>query len=242
MRIFENANEILEKVIRKFFYASMAIKLKQKANKCNGIKDYVELAFDFLSPFTFKPSYINPSQVEEEITELLAILAKNRPKFVLEIGTAQGGTLFLFTRVSSPDATIISIDLPSGRFGGGYPKWKIPFYESFGVYKQKIHLLRKDSHVFSTVDIVERILKGFKLDFLFIDGDHTYDGVKRDFEMYSRLVRKGGIIAFHDICPHPPDTGVEVNKFWREIKKQYRHEELIHDCAQGWAGIGLVHV
>jgi len=51
-------------------------------------------------------------------------------------------------------------------------------------------------------------LNGEPLDFLFIDGDHTYEGVKRDFEMYSPLVRNGGIIAFHDIVKHPPETVV----------------------------------
>jgi hypothetical protein len=30
------------------------------------------------------------------------------------------------------------------------------------------------------------------VDFLFIDGDHTYEGVKKDFEMYSPLVRREG--------------------------------------------------
>jgi predicted O-methyltransferase YrrM len=44
-------------------------------------------------------------------------------------------------------------------------------------------------------------LKDNKVDFLFIDADHSYEGVKKDFEMYSPLVRKGGIIAFHDIIP-----------------------------------------
>lgn len=36
------------------------------------------------------------------------------------------------------------------------------------------------------------------LDFLFIDGDHTYDGVKQDFDLYYEKVRPGGYIYFHD--------------------------------------------
>jgi predicted O-methyltransferase YrrM len=45
-----------------------------------------------------------------------------------------------------------------------------------------------------------------RLDFLFIDGDHTYEGVKQDFEMYTPLVRKGGLVAMHDIVPPPAYT------------------------------------
>lgn len=69
---------------------------------------------------------ICPMQIQEEILGLLRILEKNKPKIILEIGTANGGTLFLFSQIADDDATIISIDLPKGKFGGGYPKWKIP--------------------------------------------------------------------------------------------------------------------
>ena len=41
------------------------------------------------------------------------------------------------------------------------------------------------------------------VDFLFIDGDHSLEGVKLDDEQYGQLVRSGGIIAFHDVTtPH----------------------------------------
>lgn len=60
--------------------------------------------------------------------------------------------------------------------------------------------------------------------------------------MYSPLVREGGIVAFHDICPHPPETGCEVNKFWLEIKNEYKHVEIVKYWKQGWAGIGVLYV
>ena len=85
-------------------------------------------------------------------------------------------------------------------------------------------------------------MNGEKLDFLFIDGDHTYEGVKKDFEMYSPLVRNGGIIAFHDICPHPPEKKCEVSKFWNEIKQRYKCVEIVEDWRQNWAGIGVIYV
>ena len=51
-------------------------------------------------------------------------------------------------------------------------------------------------------------LAGRPLDVLFIDGDHSYDGVASDFAAYGPLVRQGGLIGFHDIVAQP-DTGVE---------------------------------
>ncbi|MGC8850596.1 MAG: hypothetical protein ACP5QI_09015, partial [Candidatus Bathyarchaeia archaeon] len=106
---------------------SSIAKVKWRANRCNSLEDYVNLAF---SPSRFFPLpwiSISPAQVKDEILALLKILVKHKPRSILEIGTAKGGTLFLFTRVASSDARIISIDLPGGRFGGGYPEWRIPF-------------------------------------------------------------------------------------------------------------------
>jgi hypothetical protein len=62
--------------------------------------------------------------------------------------------------------------------------------------------------------------------------------VKKDFDMYSKLVKKGGMIAFHDIAV---SSACEVEKFWRKIKNEYPHEEVIKDLKQDWAGIGILY-
>ena len=62
---------------------------------------------------------ISPIQARNELVPLLDILKAEAPKIVMDIGTAQGGTLFMFTRVADPQATLISLDLPGGAFGGG---------------------------------------------------------------------------------------------------------------------------
>lgn len=50
-------------------------------------------------------------------------------------------------------------------------------------------------------------------DFLLIDADHTFDGVKRDYMFYSSMVRPGGVIAFHDALPRAAYPEVEVWRF-----------------------------
>lgn len=160
---------------------------------------------------------------------------------LMEIGTARGGTLFLWTRAASDDATIISLDLPGGEFGGGYSKKRIPYYKSFAVKQQKIYLIRGNSHDPNLSKKIERELYGSNVDFLFIDADHTYDGVRQDFEMYHHLVGKGGIIAFHDICPSNDKTH-GVTQFWNEIKRNYRFEEIIKGKNQYEYGIGVLYL
>ena len=81
-----------------------------------------------------------------EIEELYKTVMELSPTRVLEIGTARGGTLYLWTQAAKTDATIVSVDLPEGEFGGAYPACRIPFYKAFALPGQKLHLLREDSH------------------------------------------------------------------------------------------------
>jgi predicted O-methyltransferase YrrM len=212
------------------------------------LEDAIEFAFNFslfglsIGPVSSLGVSIRPIQVREEITKLLQILKQKSPDSVLEIGTANGGTLFLFSRVASPRAKLVSVDLPGGRFGGGYHHYRSSLYRQFARDGQQIYLLRADSHKRETFEKVYQIFEDKGIDFLFIDGDHTYEGVKEDFEMYSQLVRKGGVVAFHDIVEHPTETGCEVNKFWKEVKRAYEHLELVNDWNQKWAGIGVLYI
>jgi predicted O-methyltransferase YrrM len=179
-------------------------------------------------------------QLKEEIKELVKIVAKTKPKIVVEIGTNMGGTLFCFTKVAHPEALIISIDLPGGPGGGGYPLYRTKFYQSFACYNQKIILWRLNSHDTNSLERLNEVLNDRKIDFLFIDGDHTYEGIKQDFEWYSPLVRSGGIIAFHDIKPTTPDNWIQVDKFWNEIKRNYKYLEIISN-EETWGGIGVLY-
>ena len=202
----------------------------------NGSRDPAE-AVDFV--FSESGAFIRPSQSREEILGLLRILGEAKPRRVVEIGTAGGGTLYLFARVASEDAVIVSIDLPGGAFGGGYLPWRIPLYRSFAGPRQRLHLLRGDSHSPVTAGKLEARLKSGKIDFLFIDGDHTAGGVKKDFEMYSPLVAHGGLIGFHDIVRDPSDAANEVHRFWEEIRSRYPHREIVSDRRRKY-GIGLI--
>lgn len=242
----KHVGKVLLAIHGNFFYQQIwaTSVLKKQTNKCITLDDIVSTSYKVFDnlPFRLFGWHIPPQQVPEEFLKLLRIIAKRQPKVILEIGTSSGGTLFAFARVASPKAIMISVDLPVGEFGEGYYPWRIPYYKSFANFQQEIKLIRADSHSKSSFDKVKGILAERHLDLLFIDGDHAFEGVKKDFEMYSRLVKKGGLIAFHDVCHHPLETKCEVHLFWQEIKKRYPHEEIIKNQKQGWAGIGLMFV
>lgn len=229
------------------YFPFLIPKALEKIKRTKEIATAPETAYQWTNYFRVGPKIrglninFQSSQVKSEIVSLLKELAKAPPKTVLEIGTATAGTLFMFTQVSQPDAEIISIDLPFGRYGAGYLKYRIPLIKAFANKNQKMHLLRCDSHEAKTIEKLKEILKGKTIDFLFIDGDHSYEGVKADFENYSPLVTPGGMIAFHDILPNDFDNSFGTQLFWKEIRNNYESQELIRENPDNTGcGIGLI--
>jgi cephalosporin hydroxylase len=210
--------------------------LRREAARLGGIEEAVALAADF----SYWRIQIAPAQVSSEITGLLKLLATRPPQTLLEIGAYKGGTFFLFSRVAAPDALLINLDLPPDATGRGTLPWRAQLYRSFVREQQRIELVADDSHQPATVRRLQKMLNGRKLDFLFIDGDHSYAGVKMDYELYSPLVAKGGLIAFHDIVPAAAELGFGVAQFWKELKPMQKTTEFVEDWGQGGFGIGVV--
>lgn len=179
-----------------------------------------------------------------ELAPLITLLRRRKLRTIVEIGTMKGGTFWLWCQVAEPSAAIISIDLPGGKFGGGYSLKEQKKFETYGRARQRLHFLRKNSHQRPTVEQLSKLLSGKQVDFLFIDGDHTYSGVKKDFHLYSPFVRNRGLIGFHDILPHNKVRSCEVSQFWREVRLSFDHWEFAdphdHRSWGRWGGIGVL--
>lgn len=167
------------------------------------------------------------SQGVNELEWLLNEVGKIKPKIIVEIGVHLGHSLKAWQDAFQPEV-LVGIDNERNE--------TLDEYLESG--ELSAYFIEADSHQDSTgIELVEA-LQGQWIDFLFIDGDHTFEGVKKDYEMYAPLVRKGGIIAFHDawIKTHPL---VDVYKLMREIKKQGRKITVYHSDANG---VGIMHV
>lgn len=134
----------------------------------------------------------------------------------LELGLGvPGGSHFLFKQMFSNVGTIeCSTDAIE------------QYYARFSYDPSIIRGDTHDHNVYTSFD------KGEKLDLLFIDAGHLYDDVAKDFTNYGHLVRKGGMIAFHDACKRPTyETEIQVWQYLDWMKTlgyevQYIGEEV----------------
>lgn len=197
-------------------------------------------AFDFIADFKCGELRLRQWQVKSEFLELLRMLERLEPRTVVEIGTGRGGTLFFLARAATDDATLVTVDLEGAEFGGGYKEPYSRLLRSFARDRQRIELVRGDSH---DPALQQRVhdLTGGRVDFLLIDGDHTYEGVSADLAAYGPLVRPGGLIALHDVVPGPEYAVGGVPRLWQELEARREVRTIVEDWEQGGYGIGLLH-
>lgn len=100
-------------------------------------------------------------------------------------------------------------------------------YYSIDINPKSPATIKSSSHDPNTLKTLLGLLNGRKIDLLFIDGLHTYEGVKRDWEIYDPLCKH--ITAFHDVLTpknNPADT-VDVIRFWEEMKINNKKDTII---------------
>ncbi len=188
------------------------------------------------------------AQKPEELALLIEWLStRDNPRAVLEVGVYRGGTLWLWRRLW-PHARIVAVDNMSLERCPGCERRVAHrdcsnrrIADALGGWPRG-RLLVVDSQAESTRDLVtvylDRGLAGEGCDFLMIDGDHSSAGVRRDFELYSPLVREGGAIVLHDVAGDHAWPGVV--ELWRELAESEPAAFLILAGREDWGGLGVL--
>lgn len=170
-----------------------------------------------------------------EIETLEDLYIAKAPKRVCEIGIFQGGTLKRWLQHAAFGAIVVAVDIDL------VPLRKHP-YSEWVKPSTTLKIIQGGTEHASTFDAVREAVGG-QLDWLWIDGDHTYNMTKSDLARYGPLVVEGGLIAMHDInLPGIAAVWDEVQKagyLTRELQSQFVAPD--EGVAKG-TGIGVIYV
>jgi len=88
-------------------------------------------------------------------------------------------------------------------------------------YKNSYNYLKGNSQTYEMVDRLKELTN--EIDILFIDGDHSFQGVINDFILYENLIKKGGYIVFDDYndAQHSPAVKPAVDSLISSIELSY---------------------
>lgn len=161
------------------------------------------------------------SQIYTEFAKHINYVIQERPKTYLEIGLFKGGAFIVFVEIMQ-------------RFG---------LEKAYGVDIKLQSLIKQYAEINKNVEIKEldtkskefdRFLEGKRIDFIFIDGDHSFEGCFNDFNKVKNHTDK---IAFHDICSFDGVRKVYNNVFYYGFNKTC---EIDDGFLENRLGIGYV--
>ena len=159
-----------------------------------------------------------------------------QPRIFVELGTHSGNSYSAFCQAIS------QFGLPSRAYA--VDTWKGD--EQAGMYGESVfqdlnafnqnHFGRFSRLVRSTFDDARPYFEDGSIDLLHIDGLHTYDAVRHDFETWKSAASPSAVIVFHDVNVRETEFGVW--RLWQELSEAYPSFEFHHSEGLGILGFG----
>jgi predicted O-methyltransferase YrrM len=130
------------------------------------------------------------------LLDLIKELGDNSNKTMVEIGSFVGESTVLFAQSFKQ---VIAIDPFLADYDPADPtSYLFEFKNVYETYLERTGDHQNIKTIKLTSNDAKDVLKDELFDFIYIDGLHTYEGVKTDIYNYLPLVKKGGVIGGHD--------------------------------------------
>jgi hypothetical protein len=200
--------------------------------------DFAPADFLAIMAESFEPiATLVPSAWSGHEPYLRGLIAALRPRRCVEIGTHFGQSFFTACQAVEHlqlKAECVAIDSWMGDHQAG-------FYDD-SVFTGFIHILRTRHpetgyYIRSIFDDAVACFDDGSIDLLHVDGLHTYEAVKNDFEKWLPKLSDRGVIIFHDTTVYEGDFGVW--RLWEELKKKYPTFNLLHCHGFGTVYVGV---
>lgn len=134
------------------------------------------------------------TQTTEAERQCLASFAAGK-RCLVEIGVWHGVTTCRLRAAMAPEGVLYAVDpYPVGRLGISFQQW-IARKEVTRIGNGRVEWIRKTG-ASAAVALAPAIAN--RIDFVFVDGDHSYEGIKADWEGWAPLIAAGGLIGLHD--------------------------------------------
>jgi hypothetical protein len=186
-----------------------------------------------LSSLSITPGYIAPSAWWQHVPMAHWLVGELQPATIVELGSHYGVSFFAFCEAAealSERTFVYAIDTWLGDEHAGL--YEETVYTKVAVHWEKRHR-RRSRLIRSTFDDASTYFENGSVDLLHIDGLHTYDAVRHDYETWLPKMSNDAVILFHDINVRERDFGVW--KLWDELK----HSNTTYEVLNGH-GLGIL--
>ena len=141
---------------------------------------------------------------------------------IVEIGVYHGANTALLRSVVAPDGEVIGIDPHApGRLGLSFERW-IAERQLSRVRRGRARLIQQYSHDAAATWTAP-------IDFLFIDGDHSWSGIARDWSEWSGHIEQQGLVALHDSRHVDGREDLDSVRFTRDVIHRDERFEVIDE-------------
>ncbi|WP_419898415.1 glycoside hydrolase family 99-like domain-containing protein [Roseomonas sp. USHLN139] len=158
-----------------------------------------------------------------------------RPRQLVELGTHRGNSYCAFLQAMAHDGIAGQCHAVDTWQGDLHMAEEAGLFEELSAYHDPRYggfstLLRMD---FAQA---RPLFTPGSIDLLHIDGCHTYEAVRQDFELWAPTLSDRGVVLFHDTNVRRPQYGVW--QLWAELKERHPHFEFVHSYGLGVLALG----